>query len=101
MPNENPDIPLTIQQAGLLHVVIEDFNIHRLDRLNILKEKVDNGDTFSDVDVEFMQESINSAHITLSIVTTHRELQGFCSHVAALYNELTRKGLRNEIRTNS
>ena len=101
MLNEKSNETLTIKQAGLLLVVIEDFNIHRLNRLKTLEIKADNGEIFSDVDVAFMKESIDGALSILTKVISHKELHGFCAHLASLYNELTRKALKNEIRTNN
>ena len=101
MPTKKSIVKLTKHQAGLLLVVVEDFSHHRFPRLQTLKAKVDNGEIFSEVDIEFMQESIDSALRTLPMTIHHKELQEFCSHVASLYNELTRKALDNEIRTNS
>lgn len=98
---EEPTTKLTKHQAGLLLVVVEDFSLHRLPRLQILKSKVDNGETFSDIDVDFMKESIDGALRSLPMSFNNNLLHEFFAHVAALYNELTRKALENEIRTNN
>jgi len=100
MPNEISKVPLKVSHshAGLLNVVIEDFNSHSLNRLNTLNAKVNNGEIISEVEVNFLKELIDSALRILSLIICHKELYDFCSYVATLYREITSKALFNESR---
>ena len=84
------------KHTGILQSLIEEFETHRLPRLLCLRDKVENNEIMSDVDVEFLSQVIDDASRTMHMTTTHPELHEFCLHVVHLYKEITAKALENE-----
>lgn len=81
---------------GIIQVLIEEFETHRFPRLLELKDKVDNGNSISDADVEFLDKMIHDANETMHLTVNHPELHEFCLHVTHLYKEITVKAMENE-----
>ena len=82
--------------VGIIQALVEEFEKHRLPVLLKLKEKVDNGETISDADVEFLDKVIDDANRTMHMTVNHPELHEFCVHVVHLYKEISVKALENE-----
>lgn len=84
------------KHAGILQSIIEEFEVHRLPTLLCLKDKVDDGETISDGEMEFLCKVIDDARRTMNMTTTHPELHEFCLHVVHLYKEISEQALENE-----
>lgn len=87
---------LSEKDAGVILALVNRFETQRLPTLLALKERVDNGDALSDVDIQFLDRVIDDATRTMPLTKGHPELHGFCAHVIHLYNEITEKALKNE-----
>ena len=87
---------ISIKHAGILQSMIEEFETHRLPRLLSLKDKVDNGETMNDGEIEFLSKVIDDANRTMHMTATHPELHEFCLHVVHLYKEISEEALENE-----
>jgi len=84
------------KHAGIIQVLIAEFEKHRLPRLLKLKDKVDNGQAISDGDLQFLDQVISDANRTMHMTLNHPELHEFCMYVVHLYKEITVKALDNE-----
>lgn len=94
-PGENmPE--LSAKDVGIILALVDRFETQRLPTLLALKERVDNGDALSDVEVEFLDKVIDDATRTMPLTEGHPELHSFCVHVIHLYKEITEKALKNE-----
>ncbi len=82
--------------TGIIQSLVEEFEKHRFPRLLRLKEKVDNGETVNEVDLDFLCKVIDDANRTMHMTVNHPELHEFCLHVVHLYNEISAKALENE-----
>jgi predicted RNase H-like nuclease len=86
----------TSKDAGVIQVLVERFEKHRLPRILELKEKVDNGERLNDIDIAYLEEIIEDAQQHKALVDQHPEWHQISAQVASLYQEITRKALENE-----
>lgn len=84
------------KQAGIIQVLITEFENHRLPVLLQLKDKVDSGKLVSDSDIEFLNKVIDDANRTMHMTASFPELHEFCLNVVYLYKEITVKAVENE-----
>ena len=84
------------KHAGIIQALVVEFEKHRLPTLLKLKDKVDNGQSISDGDLQFLDQVIDDANRTMHMTVNHPELHEFCLHVVHLYKEITEKALDNE-----
>ena len=84
------------KHAGIIQALVEEFEKHRLPTLLKIKDKVDNGNSVSDGDIEFLYKVIDDANRTMHMALNHPELHEFCLHVVHLYKEISVKALENE-----
>jgi len=86
-----------IKNKAVIATLIERFDKHRLPRLMDIKEKVDQGETLSDIDIEFLEQAFNDARQNESYLqAADDELKALMMKVLALYKEITEKALENE-----
>ena len=87
---------MTLEQEGVLEVVMRRFEKQRLPRILDIKELVDRGEALSDLDIEFLEEVFLDAQQYKHFVDTHPEFQKLYARVAHLYNEIASEALENE-----
>jgi hypothetical protein len=61
-----------------------------------LKKKVDRGELLASEDLQFLDDVKKDVPQVQSLVAKHPEYKGLVDKLAALYAEITRKGLENE-----
>jgi len=81
---------------GVLEAILERLNDFRLPRLLELKEKVDQGETISEYDLDFLERVLEDARSAHPLIDRRPEVQPLYAEVTALYHEITTKGLENE-----
>ena len=86
----------TSKDAGVIEVLVERFEKHRLPRILALQEKVDGGEVLNDMDLEYLEEVLEDAHQNKSLVDRHPEWQEISARVISLYKQITEKALENE-----
>ena len=83
-------------ELGTIYALIERFEKQRLPRLLELKERVDKGGVFSELDIQFMTQVTLDAQRSKPLIDRHPEWQKFCAEVIHFYEEIAEKALENE-----
>ncbi|UXI03892.1 hypothetical protein [Photobacterium sp. TY1-4] len=84
------------KDAGILQAVAERMESQRLPRALSMKERVDNGETLNDLDIQFLKEVLEDAHRAMPLMERHPEWQSLAASLINLYKEITDKALENE-----
>ncbi len=85
-----------LEQEGILTVVLERFEKHRLPRVLDIKKIIDEGGTLSNSDIEFLDEVLSDTKQYAGFVEKHPDFKDLFARVAHLYHEITKKALENE-----
>ena len=88
MSDENKDL-------GIIEVVLERMEKQRLPRLLAMKEKVDNGDSLEDHELDFLEQAITDGRKLLPLIDKHPEYQPLAAQVIELYKDISDKALQN------
>lgn len=86
----------SLEQLGVLTVVMERFEKHRLPRILDIKKVIDEGGTLSNSNIEFLDEVLSDTSKYGYFVEKNPDFKDLFSRVAHLYNEITKKALENE-----
>ncbi len=84
------------KEIGVLTVLMERLEKHRLPRILSLKEKVDGGQALNEMDLDFLEMVMSDAKMALPWIDSHPEYQLLASKLVGLYNEITEKDLQLE-----
>ena len=85
-----------LENKGVLTVVLERFQKHRLPRIMRIKDLVDNGGTLNQSDIYFLSKVFHDTQQYSYFVSTHHEYQTLFSDVTSLYDKITKNALNNE-----
>ena len=81
---------------GVIYALIERFEKQRLPRLLEIKKRVDKGEVFTELDIQFIAEVTHDAQRSKPLIDRHPEWHEFCAEVIHLYEEVVEKALENE-----
>jgi hypothetical protein len=82
--------------AALIQVLAERLETQRLPRALSLKDKVDQGETLAEFDIQFLEEVFHDAQRLRPLLDRHPEWQSLAAQLTHLYKEITEKALENE-----
>ncbi|MDH3830635.1 MAG: hypothetical protein OEV12_08705 [Gammaproteobacteria bacterium] len=86
----------TSKDAGVIQVLVERFEKHRLPIVLELKEKVDSGEVLSDREIDYLEQIFEDAQKNKALVERNPQWQKISARVVSLYREVTEKALENE-----
>ena len=85
-----------LENEGVLTVVLERFQKHRLPRIMQIKCLVDDGCILNQFELNFLSKVLSDTQQYAHFTSTHKEFQSLFCRVTSLYDEITRKALDNE-----
>ena len=83
------------KDKGLLLVLLERFNKHRLPRALALKKKVDSGEVLDDYDHKYMEDLQKDASEVRPIIERNPEYEDLAANIINLYMQITEKDTEN------
>lgn len=84
------------KENGIIQVLLERYQEQRLPRLLDIKENVDQGQTLSEFDLEFLEQVITESQQNKHLLDDQPDLQDLFMRGLALYKHITEKALENE-----
>ena len=84
------------KDEGVIQVLAERLVSQRLPRAKALKEKVDQGNTLDEFDIEYLEGVFQEAQHIRSLLDRHPEWQSIAVEMIHLYHEITNKAMENE-----
>ena len=84
------------KEQGIRQVLLERFEEQRLPRLLDIKKNVDQGQTLSELDLEFLEEVMTDTQQNKHLVDDQPDLHDLFLRGIELYKEITEKALENE-----
>lgn len=81
---------------GVLTALIERFENQRLPRARRLREKVNNGNTLSEDDLEYLSKLMKDTHKTIPLIDRNPKYQKLAVQALELHKEIVEKALENE-----
>jgi hypothetical protein len=84
------------RDKGIAQVLMVRLESQRLPRALKLKEKVDRGERLSEFDIQFLKRAMQEGQQARTLAAKLPQYQDVVNRMAALYDEITRKGAENE-----
>jgi hypothetical protein len=82
--------------TGIILVALLRFEKHRLPRVTEIKQKLDQGDTLNNFDIEYLGEALNDARNLMPYLDRHPEYEPLVAKVIHYYKIITDEALANE-----
>ena len=84
------------EDRGVITVLLERLEKHRLPRVRELKAKVDQGECLNELDMAFIQDVLESSQGVEHLLQRYPEYQDIAGRALGLYNEVIDRALENE-----
>jgi len=85
-----------IDDTGIIQVILERFEKQRLPRMIEIKERLDQGITLNEFELEYLSEAVHDARALLPFLERHPEYESLLSRVFHYYKIITDEALGNE-----
>jgi hypothetical protein len=86
------------KEEGIILALVERFEKHRYPQALAMKQRVENGETLTDLDIQFLGEVFHDCEQVRSFVDQRPEWQQLAARAFQLYKDITDKALENERR---
>ncbi len=86
----------TEEEKGTMLVLLKRLVDQRLPRLLDMKKRVDDGETLSDFDIQYLEEAFEGAHESRQYLEHFPEYEDMVGKLASLYEEITHKAVENQ-----
>ena len=90
-------MPYSLEQPGVLTVVLERFEKQRLPRILDIMEMLNQGGTLNNFDILFLEDVLKDTQQYKHFADEHPEFQQLYARVAHLYDQMTARALANEL----
>jgi len=87
---------ITDRDLGLISVVAEEYEKHRLPRLCNIYAKVLDGATLAEEEFDYLYRTVNYANLEMPVTHGHPELDEFYQHLYHLYRDICEMALNAE-----
>lgn len=88
------------KDKGMIMVLLERFNKHRLPRALALKKKVDSGELLDDYDHKYIKELQKDSSEVMLIIERNPEYKDLAANIINLWNEIIEKDIENKEKAN-
>ncbi len=85
-----------LHDDGVLLMLLERFEKHRLPRLLDIHEAVKQGHNLTEMDICFLEESLSTATRSQALIERNPDYEQLFSKIISLYHEITQTALENE-----
>jgi hypothetical protein len=86
----------SVDDEGIIEVLLHRMEKQRLPRLLALKEKVDSDELLDDLDLDFLEQAMTDAMKIGPLIDRHPEYQHLASQIISIYKEISDKALKKE-----
>ena len=83
------------KEEGVVQVSVQHFEQQVLPRVVEIKQKLDDGDTMNEFDIEVVTEALQDAHNFLPHLEEHPEYKALFSQIVHYYKLITDEALDN------
>jgi len=87
---------MSVDDTGIIMAIVECFQKQRLPRVMEIKQKLDQGETLNEFDIEYLSEAIHDNCGFIPYLGRHPEYQALVSKVIHYYKLITDEALANE-----
>ena len=94
--NQNGQNEPSVEEEGVVTMVMERMEAQHLPRALDLKAKVDAGAVLDDFDIAFLERVFKDCEEIVAMDDMHPELKESSARLMALYLAITEKALQNE-----
>lgn len=87
---------LNKHDTGIIQVLLERFEHHRLPRIIEIKARLDDGNILNEFEIEYLREALHDAEMLLPFMDRHPEYEPLVCKVIHYYKLITDEALDNE-----
>lgn len=86
----------TSNDANTIAALLKRFRNERLPRAKEIKQRVENGETLTDMDMQFLETVFKDAQHIMPLADKNPEYQELVAIAIRMYHEITEQALKNE-----
>ncbi|PCI58383.1 MAG: hypothetical protein COB45_00475 [Gammaproteobacteria bacterium] len=83
------------KDKGVIAVLLKRFENERYPRAQLIKAKVDKGAVLDELDMSFIEQTLEDAHQEMAIILRHPEYASLAKEIMLMYEEIMSKSQQN------